>query len=151
MAIKFSSASDIFKVVSRHDDSIAEDLTDEEFDLYQQSLDESHLRLVGEPTRFIVRRTLSYGAQQEVTNQQVTVGKDGKPKVNFGFVLEEVRCALIDIENPSSLPEDQKLHFVKDIDGFASKELIAKLNSIGIVSEIYSAKQTKHKAIPEKK
>jgi hypothetical protein len=151
MAIKTNSVADIFKVISRHDDAIPEDLTDEEFELYQATLDETHLRMASEPTRFVVRRTLSFTAQQEVTNQQVAIGRDGKPKVNFGFILEEIRCALIDIENPADLPEDQKLLFKRDADGFASKELIAKLNAIGIVSELYTAKQTKHKEIPSKK
>lgn len=151
MAIKFNSASDIIKVISRHDDALPEDLLEEEFDLYQTTLDESHLRLVGNPTRFVIRRTLSFGAQQAVTNQQLGIDSNGKPKMNFGFMLEEIRCALIDIENPEDLPEDQKLEFKKDVDGYASKDLIAKLNAIGIVSELYAAKQIKHKVIPEKK
>ena len=150
MAVKFSSEADVFKLISRHDESIADDLTDEEFELYQETLDESHLRLKSEPTRFVVRRTLPFAAQQEVTNQQVRVGRDGKPQVNFGFMLEEVRCALIGIDNPADMVED-RLEFKKEADGFASKELIAKLNTVGIVSEIYAAKQSKHKAIPEKK
>lgn len=151
MALKLGSVADVFKLISRHDESLADDLTDEEFELYQESLDESHLRLKSEPTRFVIRRTLPFAAQQEVTNQQVKVGRDGKPQVNFGFMLEEVRCALIGIENPSDMPESDKIEFKKEADGFASKELIAKLNAVGIVSEIYAAKQTKHKAIPEKK
>ncbi len=151
MALKLGSVADVFKMVSRHDDAISEDITDEEFELYQATLDESHLRLSAEPTRFVIRRTLPFAAQQEVTNQQVKVGRDGKPQVNFGFMLEEVRCALIGIENPSTMAEEDKLEFKKDADGYASKELIAKLNAAGVVSEIYSAKQTKHKAIPEKK
>lgn len=151
MAVRLGSSSDVVKVISRHDDAIADDLTNEEFDLYQESLDESHLRLKSTPTRFVIRKTLPFGAQQEVTNQQVKIGNDGKPQVNFGFILEEVRCSLIGIENPEEIPEDQKIIFKKDADGFASKELIAKLNAIGIVSELYSAKQVKTKVIPEKK
>lgn len=151
MAFKFNSADDIIKVVSRQDDALPEDLLEEEFEKYQETLDESHLRLTGIPTRFVIRRTLPFGAQQEVTNQQVKVGQDGKPQVNFGFILEEIRCALINIENPDDLPEDQKLVFKRDADGYASKDLIAKLNAAGIVSELYSTKQSKPKAIPEKK
>jgi hypothetical protein len=151
MALKLGSVADTFKLVSRHDGSIAEDLTDEEFELYQESLDESHLRLQSEPTRFTIKRTLTFDAQKEVTRQQVRVGRDGKPQVDFSFMLDEVRFALVGIENPVDMPEEDKIVFKKDADGFASKDLIAKLNAAGIVSEIYSAKQTKHKAIPEKK
>ena len=127
MAIKINSALDIFKVISRQDEALPEDLSEEEFELYQSTLDETLLRLKGEPTRFVMRRTLPYGAQQEITNQQVKVGRDGKPQVNFGFMLEEVRCSLIDIENPADIPQEEKVEFKRDGDGFASKELIAKL------------------------
>jgi hypothetical protein len=151
MALKLGSVADTFKLVSRHDGSIAEDLTDEEFELYQESLDESHLRLQSEPTRFVIKRTLTFDAQKEVTRQQVRVGRDGKPQVDFSFMLDEVRFAIVGIENPADMAEEDKIVFKKDADGFASKDLIAKLNAAGIVSEIYSAKQTKHKAIPEKK
>jgi hypothetical protein len=154
MAFKFSSTNDVIKVVSRKDTALPADLLDEEFEQYQRTLDESYLRLTEEPTRFVLKKSLPFEAQQNITNQQIGISKEtGKAEMRFGFMLEEVRCALTDIENPASLPEADRLIFRRDThDRFAAKEIIAILNSEGIVSELYAAMKAGAKqSVPEKK
>jgi hypothetical protein len=145
MAIKLSSPNEVLKVISRIDDSLTEDLTADEWASYLENYDETLLRFKAgmEPTRFVIKKTLSYAAQQSVANSQVGMTEDGKPQIKIGFILDEVRCALTAIENPASTPEDQRIIFVKEIDGMASKELIAMLNDAGIVQELYQARQNK--------
>lgn len=154
MAISVSSTKETFKVISRRDDALASDLTDEEWDAYKETLDEKSLRFVeGQtPTRFVMRASLSFGAKQSIANQQVGINASGKPVFQFGFTLEEVRCSLVDIENPADLPESSKILFKKGPDQLhASEELIAFLDDLGIASELYAARQTKIKALPSKK
>lgn len=138
MAIKLSNNSVNLKVICRIDSAIPEDLTDSEWDLYQNSLEESHLRLTEKPTYFIMKKSLNFGAQQNIVNQQINIDATGKPNLQLGYMLEEVRCALVDIENPSTIPVEEHIKYVKEIDGYASKELIAQLNSVGIVSQLFS-------------
>jgi hypothetical protein len=106
------------------------------------------LCLSGEPTRFVLDLHLSYAAQQLVSNQQVKIGEDGKPDFRMSFLMEDVRCALCDIENPVGI---DGVKFEKDHDGFASKELIAVLNSYGVVQTLFRARQLHSKATHQKK
>jgi hypothetical protein len=151
MAIILSSSTDVVKVISRIDDSLCE-VSDEQWKVYQDTLDETHLTFVSgkTPTRFLVKKSLSFAAQKNVANQQMGLGEDGKPEIKIGYILEEVRCALVGIENPADLPEASHIKFSRESDGFASKELIAQLNSVGIVNELFAARQLKAVNAPKK-
>jgi hypothetical protein len=138
MAIKLNNNVTNLRVICRIDSAIPEDLTDQEWDLYQNNLNESHLRLCDKPTYFIMKRSLNFGAQQNISNQQIKLNQEGQATIQIGYMLEEVRCALVDIENPPNISDDEQIKFVKEIDGYASKELIAKLNSAGIVSQLFA-------------
>lgn len=143
-----------FKVVSRRDDALAEDLTDSEWDSYKETLDESVLRFVAgkSPTRFVMRSSLSFAAKKVIANEQIGIGANGKPTFQFGFTLDEVRCALVDVENPADLPAESHIVFKKDASGMnASEELIAFLDDLGIAAELYAARQVKNKATLPKK
>lgn len=151
MAIKISKSSDSFKYILRSDDAIGADVTDEDFEAYKKTGDESILRLTKEPTRFVLRKNLPYAAQQAIANCQISVGAGGKPTFQFGYMLEEVRFALSDIENATDIAENEKLIYTKALDGGASYELIAMLNSAGYVAELFSVRQEKMAANPAKK
>lgn len=138
MAISFTKLSGNFKLISSHDPAIncSVEGDDSDYDRYLETLDESILQLSTEPTRFVVKKTLDYKAHKVVKGAQIE--KDGKDmKVTTAFIMEQVRQSLVDIENPPGHQTD--LVFSRDSDGKASKELIADLESLGIVMEIYTA------------
>ena len=142
MAISFNKLAGNFKLISSKDPAvrctIEVDNEDEEseYDQYLKTLDEDILQLEGEPTRFVVKRTLDYRAHKIVKGAQLE--KDGKDmKVTTAFIMEQVRQSLVDIENPEGT--EHPLNYSRDNDGKASKELIADLESLGIVMEIYTA------------
>jgi hypothetical protein len=153
MAIKMGNTKDIIKVIVRKDDAISDVVTDEEWKAYTETLDESKLTFKpGEmPTRFSLKTCLAYEAQEVVKNKQMTVGKDGKANFNLGYTMEETRCALVGIENPVNLPEDQHVLFVKEIDGFASKELISGLFNAGYGDDLFAIRQLHTKGSDSKK
>lgn len=151
MAVKINKSTEAFKVILRSDDALPEDISEEKWAEYKKTLDETVLGLKKEPTRFVLRRHLPFGAQQSIANHQISVGAGGKPTFQFGYMLEEIRCALTDIENPASIPEEDKILFKKAEDGFADHNLIAMLNSAGIVAELFATRQEKLSAAPAKK
>ena len=134
MAISFSKISGNFKLVSSIDPAVNCD--PDTYDKYMQTLDEELLKLSAEPTRFVIKKTLDYKAHKVVKGSQIE--KDGKDmKVTTAFIMEQVRQSLVDIENPEGHVTD--LVFKRAEDGRADRELIAALESLGIVMEIYTA------------
>jgi len=137
MALFISKNDGVIKVISRKDSAVNCD--DEAYELYQKQLDEELLELEGDPTRFVLKRGLSYKEQQTVKDAQVKM--DGKKfSITLSYMMEEVRIALIDIENPGDIEESQKIIFKKADDGKASKELIAMLETFGVVTELFTAR-----------
>ena len=55
--------------------------------------------------------------------------------------MEEIRLALVDVENPKDLPEIQRIVYKKASDGKTNHELIAQLETAGVVTELYTARQ----------
>jgi hypothetical protein len=146
MALVLDMGSDNISVISRRDASV--NCTIDEYNAYLKDLDESRLNLIAdvEPTRFVMRKVLPYAAVQKIKNEQVSFKADvGAQNVNdvnvnmkMGYVLEELRAALVDVKNPG-MPQ---LHFRKDGDGLAAKELISLLNAYGIADELHAAFQS---------
>lgn len=139
MALELNLGSDTISVICSKDSSIG--ITDEEeraqaHEAYLEDLDEERLNLQGEPTRFLLKRVLPYKATKQIKNEQMSYS-EGKADVRMGFVLEEVRTALVGVENPGI----KELEWKKDSDGYASKKLIEILDAAGIVNELFSARQ----------
>lgn len=135
MAIAINAVSEVIKVISRLDDSI--NCSDDEYDQYLESLDESILKLEedAKPVRFVLKSQLDYKAQRQIKKDQVSV-QDGSMGVNLGFMMLELRLCLIDVEDPGT----PLLTFVKGKDGLASEELIARLESLGISTDLIAAR-----------
>lgn len=149
MALKLQD-SDKFEVISSLDEAVG--CSEEEYVEYLDTLDEDLLKLNPElqPTRFVLKRVIPYEARKYLDNQKL--GLDQKTKnmsINLGYTTDEVRFTLIDIVNPGH----KDLEYKKDGDGFASKVLMEKLSSYGIVQELFTARQTamKSKASVSKK
>jgi hypothetical protein len=143
MAFLIEKSDKTIKVICRKDSAITAD--ELAYDEYLKDLDESKLKLSGEPTRFELLKSLPYDAQQHIKSMQVSVeapekGKKVRPKFNMGYTMEEIRCALVDIKNPDIVPADQRIEFKRHSDGYAAKELIALLEDHGIVSDLMVAR-----------
>lgn len=139
---KQNKVGDTFKIILQNDDAVPETVTDEVYQSYLEVLDEVILGLVGEPTRFVMKRDLSFGAHKQIASEQMGVDGDGKPQIKMGFILEEVRAALVGIENPASLKPEECLIFEKEKgDGLASKALISQLHAMGVAMSLYGARQ----------
>lgn len=149
MAIKLAEATEVIKVICHLDDCI--NCTDEEYEKYLETLDESILQLSDEadkfPVRFVLRTELNYKAQRQIKKDQVSVSEEGGMGVNMGFTMLDIRLSLIDIEHPSS----PKLEFSKGKDGLADQELVARLDSYGIAQDLYNARQNAIKPAVSKK
>lgn len=139
MALKLPSSTDTFKVIARIDTAVS--CTAEAYSNYLDTLDESLLNLTAEPTRFVMRKVLPYRAAQGVQNQQFRYA-GGEVQLQPAFMLEEVRCSVVGIENPSNVEPDEKLNWEAHSDGYTSFDLMAKLQGAGVVMDLYRARQT---------
>ena len=138
MALLLSKNDGVIKIISSKDSSV--NCEEEAYELYQKCLDEELLELDGEPTRFVLKKGLNYKEQQAVKDAQVKM--DGKKfSVSLSYMMEEVRIALTGVENPSDLPLDKQIIYKRASDGKASEDLIAMLESAGVVTELYTARQ----------
>ena len=122
------------KVIVHKDSSIA-GVSDEVYQQYLKNLDESLLPINGEPTRFVLKKTLEYKDTKHVMNSQVDITEDGKPKMNMSFMLDEVRCALVGMEGPG------EASFRKGPDGKASQEVVNALYNAGVVMDLYTGRK----------
>jgi len=138
MSFTIESADSTMKVVVSKDNTVH--CTDEEYEKYTETLDESLLHLDGEPTRFVLRKNLSYEASQKVMDAQASFVK-GKVQMNMSYVLEEVRAAWIGVENPPDLAKEKCIIWKRDNDGLANKQLVAGLQNAGVLMDLYKARQ----------
>lgn len=142
MAINLSHlTSENVRVIIKSDSALSH--PDEDYQAYLDGgLDQSKLRFNegDEPTYFVMKTVLKYGLAQKVKNAQTTM-EGGNIKLQLSFIDEEVRCSLVDIVNPATLPVDQHLKFTKAGDGGASEDLMSLLMASGLSMELYAAKQ----------
>jgi hypothetical protein len=131
--LNMDTASTVSVIVSK--DSSIKGVQEGVYEEYLKDLDESKLSFDGEPTRFILKKTLPYKDSKRVMNSQVSFD-DGKPSVNISFILDEVRCALVGMEGPGSEG------FKKDKDGYASMEVVNALYNAGVLMDLYNARRT---------
>ncbi len=116
-------------------DSSIKGVDEEVYEKYLETLDESLLPIQGEPTRFVMKKTLPYKDTKRVMNSQVSF-VDGKPNVNISFIMDEVRCALVGMEGPGSEG------FKKDKDGYASMDVVNALYNSGVLMDLYNGRRT---------
>lgn len=136
MALSFGEGGDSIEVICSKDEAVGCDA--DGFQEYLKTLDESFLKLdpMLSPTRFVLKKILSYEEQKRVKNGQLGF-KDGDMHIKLGYMVEDVRYRLTDIKGPG-----KGLEFKKDADGYAANALIAKLDSYGVVKELYEAVQS---------
>ena len=138
MAFVLGATTDKVRVIVSKDSAVK--CSDEEYSKYLETNDEALLNLEGSPTRWILAQNLDYKSHQILMNMQATVGAKGKMDFNIGYILEEVRMALVGVENAENLPLNQQIIFKKENDGYAQKELIAGLHSAGVLMDLHTAR-----------
>lgn len=138
MAFSIESVDSTIKVIVSKDSTV--NCSEEEYEKYTETLDESLLHLEGEPTRFLLRKNLTYEASQKVMDAQASFHK-GKVQMKMSYVMEEVRAAWVGVENPSDLPKERCIIFKRDNDSLASKELTSGLQNAGVLMDLYKCRQ----------
>lgn len=133
MAFHLEEGNETLEVICSKDEAVTCDKAG--FEEYLKTLDESHLKLSEglSPTRFVLKKTLTYDEQRRIKNGQLGF-KDGDMQIKLGYMVEEVRYRLTDIKGPG-----KGMEFKKDSDGYVAKALIEKLDSFGIVKELHDA------------
>ncbi len=128
------------ELVSVNDDAV--DLDTSDIAEYKKTGDMAHLKFLpnAQPTIFLMNFELK-GKDAEVVKNSMLGGKDenGEPLLTFGsWAFRVVKYTLKDIKNPADIPEDCKLVFKKDERGYASDDVLAKMNDFGIVDELFA-------------
>lgn len=137
MSFSLASDSSVLKVVVSKDSAVK--CSPEEYQSYLEDLDESKLKLEGEPTRFVMSKTLNFKAHQELLRAQAKFGVKGKVEPDLSYILVEVRLSLKDVENPKDLPLNKQIIYKRDSDGFCSEDLVAGLQSHGVLMDLQIA------------
>lgn len=130
--LHMDTAKTVSVIVSK--DSSIKGVSEETYESYLTDLDESKLKFDGEPTRFILKRTLPYRDTKRVMNSQVSF-EEGKPQVNISFIMEEVRYALVGMEGPGADG------FKKGKDGVVEMEVVNALYNAGVLMDLYNARR----------
>lgn len=130
------------KVIARSDSGLPSDLSDENYKLYQETLDEKHLGLAedAQVTRFIMRGVLDFNEQMALRDAMMVMKGKDDAQIKLSATLLETRMALCGIENH---PEcENPLVFKLDEDKLASLELCAELASQGVLDQIGTTRTT---------
>ena len=141
MAIQLQKKAPInaIEVVSQHDDAV--DAEGSNWEEYKSTGDISKLKFIPgkQPTIFLCNFAMKGHEAASLKNSMLGGTDDeGKPQVAFGtWSFRAVKYCLKDIKNPDGMAEDTKLVFKKDEKGYAHDDLLATLESLGIINEIF--------------
>lgn len=138
MAIKLEAISEsTFTVISSKDSAIG---NPDQYAAYLESLDESQLVLVEEPTRFhlaVSSKLKDVLAAKDGMTSIAIKAKDGGELPVYSLMFQQVRVALKDITTGSeSLMR-------RGSDGLAADDLMAALAAQDILPELFAALQAK--------
>ena len=143
MALSLKVNKTPLKIIAFQDPSVR--CSRESYEKYLDTLDEAILNLdsAAAPTRFILKRSLDVSEIQEVKKSMADV-EGNKMKVNLGYMMVEIKYALVGIEDAG-----EGLAYQVDTEkGGTSDQLIALLEEAGVLSDLYRARQS---AISSKK
>lgn len=128
------------EVIVRIDSSL--DCTDEEYQEYLATLDESKLKLkdgVEGPAKFILRRSIPLKHATRIENAKLKVTRDEEVSLQMGYMIEEVRATLKEVRYPSEsqVPDTKRIRFKFTGDGLLDEGNAVALHTAGIVSNLY--------------
>lgn len=136
MSFSFVKRPDTVKVVLQQDTAV--NCSDEDYAKYLETLDESLLQLDGIPTYFVLKLSVDYKDHQYLINCQAKL-KGRQLVTDMSHVYEEIRVRLVDVENPASVPEEQKIKVTKEKDGYASHDLVKALIEANVLLNLWTA------------
>lgn len=146
MAIKFEKSRPLnaVEVVSELDDSI--DMEASDWEGYKATGDMAKLKFVAgkQPTIFLCNFDLKGKEGAQIKNAMIDGQDDeGKPKIALGsWSFKVAKYVLKDIKNPADVPAGSQLVFKKDQHGYAHDDVIAELDKVGIVNELFAMYST---------
>jgi hypothetical protein len=141
MAIRVEKKRDLscIKLICRSDDMIGDT---EGYPEYLKSLDESVLKLKGEPTYLILNFQLK-GRDTEAIKNSMIKGTDteGNPTITLGSWQNAVaRLTLKGIQNPSDMPLNDQVVW-REKDGKPTDDVLGLLDRCGAIGDIFAAYQ----------
>lgn len=143
MAFKIRKGLTEISVVLRMDDAVK--CNDDEYAEYIASFspdspgDESLLKLSEDPTRFILRLNLSWEAKRKVESGNMSI-KGQNVSIDPYYTKDLLRHSFKSIKNPSQVPLDEQLKFVKDSsDKLISKSFMNDLEQMGELENLVTA------------
>lgn len=125
------------EVICRNDDAI--DMKNSDFDEYQKTGDQKHLKFIPDkqPTIFVCNFKLLGKERAKIMNNSSGVTEDGERSLSIGSMFYAItKYCLKDIRYPEGTPEESKFTFKKDKDGFPNDETIGELDSAGVSMDI---------------
>jgi len=138
MAINLSLSNDSsFKIISSKDSAITEP---EKYQEYLENLDESLLKLEGEPTYFhlaVSSKIKDVLASKDGMSAIALKAKSGGDLPIYSLMYQQVRVALKDITTGA------ESLFRKGQDGLVADDLMAALAAQDILPELFTALQSK--------
>lgn len=90
-------------------------------------------------TRFRMKKTLTYKQTQKILEEQVSADMKGNTTVKIGWMLTELRYALVDILNPKNCADP--IPFKRGSDGSASEDLVAAIYNGGVIGDLSTARR----------
>jgi hypothetical protein len=103
--------------------------------------DESLLKLEGEPTRFVMRKTINWAHKQKVRGKNMKLNvKDRELEVNVNLTTDTVQMHLSGIENPPGIDPKKQLVFKLE-GGLVSNEIMNMLDENNVLGDLFTALQ----------
>ena len=160
MGIKKMKSVGIVDFIHPSDDAINTDMNEDtgkkfsDIDAYKSSWDfESNcvLREGVQPTVFKIN--FEVGHKAFIAMKNASLGGFGKGQ-DAGFQVgshaaQVVKTILVGIDNPDTMPEEEKIKFEKHNNAYVSDKVMVELEKLGIVDDIYAYYMT-NKTDPEK-
>ena len=124
---------------------LALNMTDEEYAEYTEDVTTTDkLKFVdgftlADCTKFILKKNLTYKQTQKVLEEQISADVKGNTVIKVGWMLTELRFALVGITNPAKC--DKPILWKQGSDGNAHEDIVAGIYSAGVISDLNSARR----------
>lgn len=128
------------ELVCGFDDAVDAEASD--LEEYKKTGDMAHLKFHPDkqPTIFLCNFDLKGKEAAAIKNSMVS-GRDdeGNPQLALGtWSFRVIKYTLKDIRNPDYLKPDECLTMKKDKDGYVHDDLLAQLDKVGVINELFA-------------
>jgi hypothetical protein len=128
------------ELVCEFDDAI--DQGNSDIEEYKKTADMKHLKFHPnkQPTIFLCNFDLK-GKEAAAIKNAMLSGRDdeGNPQLTLGtWSFRVIKYTLKDIRNPDYIEAHERIDMKKDKDGYAHDDLLAILDKVGVVNELFT-------------